>query len=128
MGLAQKPAELLNNSLIDLKHQVKTIYGLSEEYGPTKDHLLFGTGQGSGGSPTFWAVIVDVLFNTMDSPGARMVLSSPRGTMVSKRTEGGYVDKNCLEVESQDDDVVGRITLAAQQHERVLHYKNIHGS
>ena len=35
LGLAQKPEDLIFNSLIDLRHQVKTICGLSDEYGPT---------------------------------------------------------------------------------------------
>ena len=74
LGLAPKVADLLFNSLNKLQHKVKTLYGLFTEYGTGKDYPLFGSGQGSGGSPTFWAVIADVLFNTMDSHGAGMDL------------------------------------------------------
>ena len=59
-----------NNKLNKLKHKVRTLRGLSTEYGPCVDYPLFGSGQGRGGSPTFWAVIADVLFNIMDGHGA----------------------------------------------------------
>ena len=42
---AKKPEDLLYNSLIDIKQQVRTIYGLLEEYGPTKDHVWIRAGQ-----------------------------------------------------------------------------------
>ena len=94
----KKTAELLYNSLVDLKHQVKIIYGLSVKYGPTKEHPLFGSGQGSGGSPTFWEVIADILFNCMNSKGAELVLTSPSRDTISERNEDGYVDNTTLGV------------------------------
>ena len=44
LRLTKNPENLLYNSLIDLKHQVKTIYGLLDDYGPTREHPLFGSG------------------------------------------------------------------------------------
>ena len=37
-----------------------------------------------------------------------------------EHTEDSYVDDTSLGVDGQDDDVVGKINLAAQQHEQVL--------
>ena len=74
LGLAKKMADLMFNSLLDHKYQVWTIYGLSDEYGPTREHPIFGSGQGSGGSTTLWAVIADVIFNCMGSKGAELKL------------------------------------------------------
>lgn len=121
LGLAKKPAELLYDSLVDLKHQVKTIYGLSAEYGSTSDHPLYGTGQGSGGSPTFWAVIADILFNSIDSKGAQLVFTDPRRERTSARSEDGYVDDTALGVDGRDEQVIARLTTAAQRHERILY-------
>ena len=59
LGLAEKAADLVFNSLKDLKHQVRTKYGLSEEYGPTIDNTLFGSGQGSRGLPTSFLFQID---------------------------------------------------------------------
>ena len=114
LGLAKKPADLLYNSLIDLKHQVRTIYGVSEEYGPTKEHPLFGSGQDSGVSPTFWAVIADILFNCMDSKGAELIFSNPGGDITSARNEDGYVDNTALGVDGRDNKVTEQLTSAAQ--------------
>ena len=121
LGLAKKPAELLYNILIDLKHKVRTAYGLSAEYGSTPDRALFGTGQGSGGLPTFWAVIADVLFNCMDSKGLELIFTNPGGSRVSARNEDGYVDNTSLGVDGRDSKVTERITAAAQRHERTLY-------
>ena len=121
LGIAQKPAELLYNSLVDLKHQVRMIYGLSAEYRSTKQHPLYGTGQGSGGSPTFWAVIADIMFNSMDSNGAELVFTNPRRDKISARNEDGYVDDTALGVDGRDNRVTERITTAAQRHERTLY-------
>ena len=121
LGLAPKVADLLFNSLNKLQHKVKTMYGLSTEYGPGKDYPLFDSGQGSGGSPTFWVVIADVLFNTMDSHGAGMDLRDPTDTVVSQRNEDGYVDDTSLGVDGCDNKVLNRLTTSAQRHERLLY-------
>jgi len=86
LGLATKIGDLLFKSLDQLKHKVRTMYGLSTEYGPTDNYPLFGSGQGSGGSPTFWAAIADVLFNTMDDFGPGLVLQDPIGKQISQRS------------------------------------------
>ena len=63
LGLTEKAADLVYDSLKDLCHRVCTIYGLLMDYGPRADFPMFGSGQGSKGSTTFWAVIADGLFN-----------------------------------------------------------------
>ena len=93
------------NSLINVKNQVKTIDGLSAKYGLTSEHPLFGSGQGSGGSPTFWAVIADVLFNCMDSKGAALILSNPSGDVISARNKDRYVNDTLLGVDGRDTNV-----------------------
>ena len=77
------------------------------EYGPNVDFPLFGTGQGSGGSPTFWAVIADVLFNTMDSFGYGLELQDPAGRLFNWRTEDEYVDDTLLGVDGSDQNFTG---------------------
>ena len=69
------------------------------EYEPSLYYPLFGTGQGNGGSPTFWAVIADVLFNTMDNHGAGLELRDPTNQVYSKRNMDGYMDDTSLRVD-----------------------------
>ena len=57
----------------------------------------------------------------MDSKGAELILSNPGGDIVSSRNKGRYVDNTALGVDGRDDNVVERITRAAQQHERTLY-------
>ena len=42
LGLAEKAADLVYDSLKDLCHKVSTIYGLSTEYGPRNNFPMFG--------------------------------------------------------------------------------------
>ena len=121
LGIATKIGDLLFNSLDQLKHKVRKMYGLSTEYGPTDNYPLFGSGQGSGGSPTFWAAIADVLFDTMDDFGPGLVLQDPRGDQISQRSKDGFVDDTSLGVDGRDQNVIGRLTESAQRHERVLY-------
>ena len=65
------------------------------------------------GSPTFWAVIADALFNFIDSHGAGLPLISPTTTLQSKRNEDGYVDGTSLVVDGRDGKIVDRLTVAA---------------
>ena len=94
---------------------------MSEEYGPTKEHHLLGSGQGSGGFPTFWAVIADVLFNYIDKRGAGMILVSPTRDRVRTRNEERYVNDTALGVDRRDNNMVDRITTTAQQHKRTIY-------
>ena len=121
LGLAVKAGDLLYSSLEKLTHRVRTLYGLSTAYGTTADCPLFGSGQGSGGSPTFWAVIADALFNTIDDYGHGLSLQDPRATVRCNRNEDGYVDDTSLGVDGRDNNPHERIITAAQRHERVLY-------
>ena len=102
LGLAPRIADLLFNSLNKLKHKVRTLYGLSTEYGP-------------------WAVIADVQFNTMDGHGAGMVLRDPTGKVISQQSEERYVDDTSLGVDERNVNVQDRLSTSAQQHERILY-------
>jgi hypothetical protein len=56
-------------SLCLMKYAVKMIHGISEarNYKGTPFECLFGTGQGSGASPSVWLTLVVILMNTIDS-------------------------------------------------------------
>ena len=91
------------------------------DYGPSVEFPLCGSGQGIGGSPTFWAVIADAFFNSIDSYRPGLDLCDPNRTISSHRNEDRYVDNTSLGVDGRDQNVVGRLTEAAQHHERTLY-------
>ena len=98
LGLGRQAGELLFDSLTGLQHQVRTTHGTSRAYTSSATHKHFGTGQGSGGSPTAWNVIDDVLLHALDSKGTGMNLSNPTGTVTHGRNEDVFVDDANLSV------------------------------
>jgi hypothetical protein len=50
-----------------MQYTGKTVYGTSKQYyRGTPFEPLFGTGQGSGASPSVWLTLVAILLNTLD--------------------------------------------------------------
>ena len=50
-----------------MRYTVKTVHGISEENVQSAPFSpLFGSGQGSGASPTVWLMLVVILMNTLD--------------------------------------------------------------
>ncbi|KAI2492927.1 hypothetical protein MHU86_21605 [Fragilaria crotonensis] len=66
-GMPTKAIRLHADALRLMKYTVKTIHGISEDkchgtaYAP-----IFGTGQGSGASPSVWLTLVVLMLNTLD--------------------------------------------------------------
>ena len=55
-------------TLEEAKYHLKTKYGVSDEYiQHCEAYQIFGTGQGSGNSPTYWLFISSTLFDMYDS-------------------------------------------------------------
>ena len=54
-GMHKKICVVQGNTLEEARYHLKTKYGVSEEYiQHCKAYPMFGTGQGSGDSPTYW--------------------------------------------------------------------------
>ncbi len=66
-GMPETAVQTHADSLKLMKYTVKTVHGISESnYHGTTFEPLFGTGQGSGASPSVWLTLVVVLMNTLD--------------------------------------------------------------
>ncbi|KAI2492618.1 hypothetical protein MHU86_21932 [Fragilaria crotonensis] len=66
-GMPTNAIRLHADALQFMKYTVKTIHGISEEnYHGTAYAPLFGTGQGSGASPSVWLTLVVIMLNTLD--------------------------------------------------------------
>ena len=53
---------------------------------------MFGTGQGSGGSPAFWLAISDVMFQCIDRELDGAAFSNPSKDQLSQRMEDAFVE------------------------------------
>ena len=108
------------DSLTDVQYQVRTLLGTSDVYKPNSNRDSFGTGQGSGVSPTFWNLIEEILLNTMDDYSHGMKFQNPIKKMINERTEDAFVDDKSLGVEGINERVMERLQKTYQQQEQDL--------
>ena len=126
-GMPDHAVQAHADALFFMQYAVKTIYGISEEnYQGTVFAPLFGTGQGSGGSPVSWLTLVVILLQTLDRiiPD-RINFSSPKGDISHTRLSDAFVDDTYLEFTSSSDtatfeSLVPRLQHIAQTWEHLL--------
>jgi hypothetical protein len=122
LGLDKNAGEMLRDSLTNTTHSVCTGHGEStSNFKDTPEHVLFGTGQGSGGSMPSWYAISNVIFDTIDSYGSSCVVSNPQKYITQSRTEDGFVDESSASVNGRDNRAEHRLQEMSQRHKKVLH-------
>jgi exonuclease III len=92
-GLHRSVVYVHGKTLQEAKYHLKTQLGVSESfYEHSTLFPVYGTGQGSGSSPTIWLVISSTLFDIYESctPGAEY--SSPDGSVQIRIFMLGFVD------------------------------------
>lgn len=109
---------------------IKTMHGISNaSYQSSKLYRLFGTGQGSGGSPSIWLSIVVILLQTL-SVMAHMAMSfaDPWGDIMHERNADSYVDDTSTSIMDaiMDEplplpDMFANMQDMAQKWERILY-------
>jgi hypothetical protein len=63
-GIHKNVAFVMAITLQECKYKLKTLLGVSDEYYKhCRIFPIYGTGQGSGNSPTIWCIISSVLFD-----------------------------------------------------------------
>jgi hypothetical protein len=127
-GMPENAIRTHATALQFMRFTVKTIHGVSEtNYSGTPFEPLFGTGQGSGASPSVWLTLVVLLMNTMDRIiPERMAFESPDGTNHHGRLLDAFVDDTSLGfTDSANLDFHGitvRLREIAQTWEQLLHF------
>ena len=82
---------------------------------------MFGTGQGSGGSPHFWSAISEVILSFVDSELQGFSCSNPQITLTCDYNDDAFVDDSSLAVDGRGGDVVEKLRYHSQFHKRFLH-------
>jgi hypothetical protein len=126
-GMPEGPVSTHAEALRFMKYTVKTVYGTSEDsYQGTIYEPLFGTGQGSGGSPAAWATLVVNLLAAIDRlVPERMHFVSPDQTLESKRLTDAFVDDTNIGFTSTDESYSAqllKLQSIVQTWERLLFY------
>ena len=92
-GMHRKICLVQGKTLEEARYYLKTKYGVSEEYiQHCEAHPLFGSGQGSGNSPTYWLFISSTLFNMYDMKAHGSRYRSREGTSEVQVKAIGFVD------------------------------------
>ena len=115
-------------SLELMQYSVKTVYGVSKQsYRGTPFEPLFGTGQGSGASPSVWLTLVMIQLNTLDRViPHRTNFTSADGTINHSRLADAFVDDTSMGITDNGnlslDQLINRLENVAQTWEKLLHY------
>lgn len=122
LGMPATPCWMLIDCLNNMEHCVRTQLGQSTtEYKSEFGKFLFGTGQGSGGSPAFWLSTSETILNAMDRHTSGITLTNPAGSIQQSRTEDKFIDDASLMTNGNDpEEVVSQLQKNAQMHERFL--------
>ena len=126
-GMPKNAIRLHAEALQFMRYTVKTIYGVSESnYSGTIFEPLFGTGQGSGASPSVWLSLVVLLLHTFDRiVPHRMNFAPIAGGRAHSRSSDAFVDDTSVGFTSSDDssyeDLITRLESVAQSWEKLLH-------
>ena len=117
-------------ALANMKYYVKRAHGISERfYRALCSYLLFGTGQGSGASPSVWLTLVICLLSALSTMAPiAMKFVDPWNDISNERIADSYVDDTAVGVSDamQDEpmsipEIIGHLQDVAQKWERILY-------
>jgi hypothetical protein len=126
-GMPANAIRIHSEALQFMKYTVKTAYGISDKsYQGTPFEPLFGTGQGSGASPSVWLTLVVILLNTLDRLVPDRINFVPlRGDRTHQRLVDAFVDDTSLGFtlarEHSYNKIIGRLQQVAQTWEHLLY-------
>jgi hypothetical protein len=123
-------ARMHSSVLLHMKYFVKTAHGISTEfYRVLRNYPLYGTGQGSGASPSVWLSLVIVLLNSLTilAPHA-MSFVDPWEDIFEERNTDSFVDdtsNGCNDGHQEEampyKELIAKAQGMAQIWERILY-------
>ena len=129
LGMPRNAVRMHAQALAKMQYFVKTAHGISEAfYRSVKEFLLFGTGQGSGASPSVWLTLVVCLLSALSAIATvAMTFADPWQDLFDKRNADAFVDDSAngvsdahQEVPMPVPEIVGHLQHTAQTWERIL--------
>ncbi|KAI2505456.1 hypothetical protein MHU86_8979 [Fragilaria crotonensis] len=127
-GMPETAVQTHADCLKLMKYTIKTVHGVSaSNYHGTTFEPLFGTGQGSGASPSVWLTLVVVLMNTLDRIiPERMSFQSPNSPERHDRLIDAFVDDTSLGFTDPGmitlETMIAKLNHIAQTWEKILFY------
>jgi hypothetical protein len=103
-GVHKNVALVIARTLKAARYKLKTMLGVTDEwYSHTNESPIYGTGQGSGNSPTIWCFVNFVLFDTFKSKANGALFESPDRQLSLRLYMIGFVDDSSGQVNAFDE-------------------------
>jgi hypothetical protein len=93
-GMPKDACLLHGTTILEMHHHVKTALGISSDFfQSTLEHVLYGSGQGSSGSPPLWMTVSNILFRTLEAQvGTGATYACPRQHLTTNHTTEAFVN------------------------------------
>jgi ABC-type multidrug transport system fused ATPase/permease subunit len=128
-GMPQNACILHGTTIAEMQHHDKTALGISSSFfQSTPERVLYGSGQGSSGSPPLWMAISIILFRTLEAQmGVGATYLCLWSTLTTNHTTKAFVNNstnfiNSATKENQDtvDQLKLKLHLQNEEWERIL--------
>lgn len=91
--LEMRASKYQTRVLEKFKHHIRTYKGPSKKYFKyEEEYPIYGTGQGTGWSPTIWTALNDVIIRAIYNNGIHIKYTNPTNTIESIRNIDAFVD------------------------------------
>jgi hypothetical protein len=108
-GIPEAIVHLIGNTLEKIRYRIKTKIGISKKYYQhSATAPIYGTGQGSTGSPCFWLLTSIILFNIMSEIAHGLTFTDPQGFDKLQHTMEAFVDDTDVAVNNEDEPCTSR--------------------
>jgi Reverse transcriptase (RNA-dependent DNA polymerase) len=93
-GMPKTACNIHGISIDQMKHYVKTALGISKAFFESSpEKVLYGSGQGSSGSPSLWIVVSAILFRALEAiVGVSAKFPNLDGSTIATTTTTAFVD------------------------------------
>jgi hypothetical protein len=125
-GVPPEITTLIGKTLEKMRYRIKTKLGISKKhYSHTELDPVYGTGQGSTGSPCFWLLISTMLFKIIEKLAHGLVFVDPEQLETLKRILEGFVDDTDVAINDHEtpyspQQMVEVLQADAQHWEKLL--------
>jgi hypothetical protein len=127
LGMPDAPCQIHGQAISKMKHYAKTLQGTSQNYySNALNGPVFGSGHGSGGSPSLWLFMWVALAAALRKIMVGMTFHSPDGTNKSERNQDAYVDNTTGGInDTQGIEPSTPAELAQRLHKLEQHWEKI---
>lgn len=124
-GLPKNVTFVMAKTLEEAKYKLKTTLGVTASYyRHCRIYPIYGTGQGSGNSPTIWVIVSSVLFTSHADQAYGATYSTPDNKYKISLTMIGFVDDSTGQVNNFNSNVQPPISRLIAKMQADVHLWN----